>query len=248
MLLCAAPALLGDTQYYEHSFFDNSLMPDAYFYSSGKPSAPSTLELVHGHLPVNTKIFITPPNALQMSWQSAVNGGWDAEIRVVNFRNRRIQFQGDTLYFWCYSPQGIAAADLPLVRLEDVGRNFSGPLPLGEFAGDLSAARWVQVKIPLSRFVTASIHDFSAQNLRIIVFSQNVADGAKHTLVIDEIRIDSVDAATTSLPPAAAIRNEAKQLEPSSSRSCAAKSFCKELRAPHRPALAGARFRFRRRE
>jgi len=70
-----------------------------------------------------------------MTWQSAINGGWDAEIRVVNFRNRRIEFQGDTLYFWCYSQQGIAAADLPLVRLEDVGRNFSGPLPLGEFAG-----------------------------------------------------------------------------------------------------------------
>src|SRR6202045_1296641 len=133
-LLCAVPAVRGDTQYYEHSFFDNSLMPDSYFYSSGKPSAPSNLELVHDHLPVNTKIFITPPNALQLSWQSAKNGGWDAEIRVVNFRNRRIQFQGDTLYFWCYSEEGIAAADLPLVRLEDVGGNFSGSLPLEEFA------------------------------------------------------------------------------------------------------------------
>ena len=210
-LLCGAPTLLGDTKYYEHSFFDNSAMPDAYFYSSGKPSAPSTLELVYGHLPVNTEIFITPPNALQMVWQSAVNGGWDAEIRVVNFRNRPIQFQGDTLYFWCYSPQRIGAADLPLVRLEDVGRNFSGPLPLGEFSGDLPAARWVQVKIPLSRFVTASIHDFSAQNLRIIVFSQNAADGAKHSLIIDEIRIDY--AAATSLPPATALEKNPRRSE-----------------------------------
>jgi len=215
VLLFAAPALLADTQYYQHSFFDNSAMPDAYFYSSGKPSAPSTLELVHGHLPVNAKIFITPPNALQLSWQSAVNGGWDAEIRVVNFRNRLVQFQGDTLYFWCYSQQGIAAADLPLVRLEDAGRNFSSPLSLGEFAGDLPVGRWVQVRIPLSRFVTASIHDFSAQNLRIIVFSQNIADGAKHTLVIDEIRIDSKEAAT-SWPPAAASENGARRLESSS--------------------------------
>jgi hypothetical protein len=204
VLLCAAPAVLGDTHYYEHSFFDNSLMPDAYFYSSGKPSAPSTLELVHSYLPVNTKIFLTPPNALQLSWQSVINGGWDAEIRVVNFRNRRIHFQGDTLYFWCYSQEGIVAGDLPLVRLEDVGRNFSGPLPLGEFAGDLPAGRWVQVKIPLSRFVTASIHDFSAQDLSIIVFSQNTADGAKHALVIDEIRIDSADAAAEPMRAAVA--------------------------------------------
>jgi len=214
--LCGvAPALLGDTRYYEHSFFDNSAMPDAYFYSSGKPSAPSTLELVHGHLPVNTKIFVTPPNALQIAWQSVPNGGWDAEIRVVNFRNRRIHFQGDTLYFWCYSQQAIAATDLPLVRLEDVGRNFSGPLPLGEFAGDLPAGRWLQVKIPLSRFVTASIHDFSAQNLRIIVFSQNAADDAKHTLLIDEIRIDSAETAT-SFPLTAAPDNAAEQSKASS--------------------------------
>src|SRR3984893_1215832 len=227
VLLCGTPALHGDTKYYNHSFFDNSLMPDTYFYSSGKPSAPSMLELVHGHLPVNTKVFVTPPNALQLSWQSAVNGGWDAEIRVVNFRNRRIQFQGDTLFLWCYSAQGIAAADLPLVRLEDVGRNFSGPLPFGEFAGDLPAARWVQVKIPLSRFVTASIHDFSAQNLRIIVFSQNAADGAKHTLVIDEIRIDSEKAATLSR--AAAPENDANPSKFSSAlpapRDLTAKSY-----------------------
>jgi hypothetical protein len=197
ILLSSPFAMLGDSQYYQHSFFDNSAMPDAYFYSTGRPSAPSTLELVHGHLPVNARIFLTPPNALQLSWQSEVNGGWDAEIRVVNFRNRRIQFEGDTLYFWCYSQQGIAAGDLPLVRLEDVGRNFSGPLALGKFAGDLPAGRWVQVKIPLARFATASIHDFSAQNLRIIVFSQNAADGVRHTLLIDEIRIDSEKAATS---------------------------------------------------
>jgi exo beta-1,2-glucooligosaccharide sophorohydrolase (non-reducing end) len=229
VLLCGTPALHGDTKYYNHSFFDNSLMPDTYFYSSGKPSAPSMLELVHGHLPVNTKVFVTPPNALQLSWQSAVNGGWDAEIRVVNFRNRRIQFQGDTLFLWCYSAQGIVAADLPLVWLEDVGRNFSGPLPFGEFAGDLPAARWVQVKIPLSRFVTASIHDFSAQNLRIIVFSQNASDGAKHTLVIDEIRMDSENAAARSLPPTAARENEAEQPESRSTlpapRNLTAKSY-----------------------
>src|ERR1700719_3541728 len=211
-LLCVGPALLGDTQYYQHSFFDNSLMPDAYFYSSGKTSAPSVVELVQGHLPVNTKIFITPPNALQLSWKSALNGGWDAEIRVVNFRNRQIQFQGDTLFFWCYSQEGIAAGDLPLVRLEDVGRNFSGPFPFGEFAGDLPAGRWVQVKVPLSRFVTGSIHDFSARNLRVIVFSQNAADGAKHTLLIDEIRIDSAGAAA-SLSVAAALGSDPNPLK-----------------------------------
>jgi hypothetical protein len=202
-----APVGRADTRYYEHSFFDNSLPnPEGggYFYSSGRPSAPSTLEVIDGRLPVETGSFLTPPNALRLAWRSMPDGGWDAEIHVVNFRNRHIRFDGDTLYLWCYSPQGIAARDLPLLRLQDVARNFSAPLPFGQFSGDIPPATWFQVKIPLAKFATASLHEFVAQNLAAIVFSQEAADGTKHTLILDEIRIDSATAAAAS-PPRTAI-------------------------------------------
>jgi len=42
-------------EYYRHTLFDNSLTQDAYFYSSGKASAPSSLELVNGKLPSKPK-------------------------------------------------------------------------------------------------------------------------------------------------------------------------------------------------
>jgi exo beta-1,2-glucooligosaccharide sophorohydrolase (non-reducing end) len=190
LALAGASGGRADTRYYEHSVFDNSLTPDAYFYSSGTLSPPSTLELVNGKLPVESGRFITPPNALRLAWQSLADGGWDAEIRVINFRNRLTRFQGDSLYFWCYSAAVIPAANLPLLRLSDVGGNFSAALAWGEFAGDLPAGRWVQVRIPLKRFVTASIHDFSAQELKTMVFSQGGADGVKRTLILDEMRID----------------------------------------------------------
>jgi hypothetical protein len=206
-LLGTAPGTRADTRYYAHSFFDNSLMPDAYFYSSGRSSAPSVLELVHGNLPVERDLFVTPPNALRLTWQSKPDGGWDAQIRVVNFRNREIRFQGDTLYFWCYSQDVIPAANLPHLRLEDVARNFSAPLDWRQFAGDLPAGRWIQIRIPLSQFVTASLHEFSPQNLRTIVFSQNAPDGVKHTLLLDEIRIDFADA--SAAPTNAATANPA---------------------------------------
>src|SRR5258708_27761531 len=46
--LCASLSVAhADTEYYRHTLFDNSLTQDAYFYSSGTASAPSTLELVH---------------------------------------------------------------------------------------------------------------------------------------------------------------------------------------------------------
>jgi hypothetical protein len=99
------PSLVhGHTDYYRHTYFDNSLSLDFYFYSSGQ---------------VESRIFLTPPNALRLQWQSQTGGGWEAGVRVVNFRNRLPEFSGDSLYFWCFAPQAIASADLPLAVLSD---------------------------------------------------------------------------------------------------------------------------------
>ena len=51
-LLIAVGHARGDQNYSDQVFFENSLSPENYFYSSGKVSAPSTLALVDGKLPV----------------------------------------------------------------------------------------------------------------------------------------------------------------------------------------------------
>jgi exo beta-1,2-glucooligosaccharide sophorohydrolase (non-reducing end) len=196
LLLGAVLQLLGggyvqaDTDYYHHTFFDNSLEPDAYYYSSGKASAPSTLALVNGRLPVDGKTFFTPPNALRLEWQAQPGGGWEAQVEVMRFRNREITFRGDTLYFWCDSPEGIPGAALPVIRISDTSRNFSAPLRLELFARDVPAKQWMRVAIPLSQFAAASIHPLDPNRLDSIVLSQATADGNAHTLLIDEIGID----------------------------------------------------------
>jgi hypothetical protein len=203
-LFCIATFLLpalarGNSDYYRHTYFDNSLNSDFYFYSLGQASPPSSLEQKNWKLPVETKIFLTPPNALRLEWQSQAGGGWEAEVRVVNFRNRFPAFSGENLYIWCFAPQAISAADLPLIVLSDTREglqvaelpgSFTQPLPFGKFAGDLPAGRWVQVRIPLSEFRTASIYAFQQQYLQNIIFLQGRADGARHTLILDEIRVD----------------------------------------------------------
>lgn len=180
----------SDTDYYRHVFFDNSITPDAYYYSGGRASGPSTLRLQNGKLPVETGIFFTPPNALRLEWQSMPNGGWEAEIRVVNFRNREIRFLGDTLFFWLYASQAVSATDLPFMRLLDMNGNFSAPFRLGKFAGAIRADHWVQVKIPLDHLVTGSIHTFDPHHLQSVSFGQSNVDAKPHMLIIDEIRID----------------------------------------------------------
>jgi exo beta-1,2-glucooligosaccharide sophorohydrolase (non-reducing end) len=50
---------------------------------------------------VEKQLFLTPSNALRISWRSEPGGGWDAEIHIVNFRNRSPELKGKNLYFWC---------------------------------------------------------------------------------------------------------------------------------------------------
>lgn len=205
-LLCAAPAVGGQADYYRHEIFDNSVTPDSYFYSSGSAQAPSTLKLVRDKLPVETQVFHTPPNALRIEWQSQPGGSWKAEVRTVAFRNRLPGLSGTNLYFWCYSATAIRASELPRMVLSTTPGSFSHPLPLGQFSGNIPAGRWVQVRIPFSSIQSAGIHAFRPEQLQNVIFLQGAADNAPHTLVVDEFRVDDdaaaapTEAAPSSLP------------------------------------------------
>ena len=140
----------SDTDYYRHTVFDNSLTPNNYFYSAAMANGGSFVEQIDSRLPVETKTFVTPPNALRLGWQSQPGGGWVAEVRVMNFRNRFPEFAGHNLYFWVYAPQAISAADLPSIVLStareglqvaEFPASFTDPLPIGKFTGDLPAGR-----------------------------------------------------------------------------------------------------------
>jgi len=201
--LFVTPASHASTEYYRHAFFDNSLTTDSYFYSSGQASAPSSLDLQKDKLPIENHVFLTPPNALRLEWQSQPGGSWEAEVHIVNFRNRLPGLSGSNLYLWFYAPQAIPGADLPRVVLSNAREglqvaefpgSFTEPVSLGKFTGDLPAGRWVQVKIPLSEFRTASIYEFRPQQLQNVVFLQGHADGVRRTLIVDEIRIDDDEA------------------------------------------------------
>jgi len=213
--LFVAP-VYGETDYYRHVFFDNSLTSDFYFYSSANASAPSTLVQKNSRLPVETKTFLTPPNALRLEWRSNPGGGWEAELHVVNFRNRFPGFEGSHLSFWCFAPQGISAADLPFITLSNTGEglqvaefpgSFTESLPLSKFSGNLPARRWVQIRMPLSAFHSGSIYEFQAKYLQNIIFHQGRTDGAPHTLILDEIRIDDPTAAERAQEPLPAPQN-----------------------------------------
>ncbi len=179
-----AVALHAQTAYFQRVIFDNSLTPDTYFYSAGKASAPSAVELSGGKLPVDKHFFHTPPNALRLSWKSLPQGGWDAEIQLYAWRNRPLFFPGDTLSFWCYTSEPIA--QLPRLVLKDAQKQFTGPLTIHR---GLPARQWTQIKIPFRQFATASIHSFDPHRTTSVFFIQGSADSTVHTLFIDDVEI-----------------------------------------------------------
>jgi exo beta-1,2-glucooligosaccharide sophorohydrolase (non-reducing end) len=195
-ILVAISCSAAASDYYNHIIFDNSITSDYYYYSGGRSVFPSTIELLSGSIPVEKNNFFSPPNALRLQWRSVAGGSWETEVRVVSMRNRPTNFLGDTLYIWCYSPQEIPAADLPAIQLEDEEHNFTAPLKLDGLAGDLPAKRWVQIRLPLNEFETASVHAFQARQLHSIYFSQSETDNTPRTLIIDEIKIDDRGAAS----------------------------------------------------
>jgi exo beta-1,2-glucooligosaccharide sophorohydrolase (non-reducing end) len=197
--LLAAPWAFAQTAYYRHAIFDNSQQTDYYWNSTAQVAAPSTLESRNRHLPVETQHFLSPPNALRLQWQSRVGGGWDAEIHLVNYPNRYPELSGSELFFWLYAPQAISAADLPELVLSDAREglqvatfpgSFTIPEPLGKYTGDLPAGTWVQVRVPLAALKSASIYEFQPERLQSVVFKQGRADGAPHTLIVDQLRVD----------------------------------------------------------
>lgn len=198
------------SDYYRHAIFDNSLTSDSYFYSAGSASGQSFLEQKNFRLPVETKVFLTPPNAIRLQWQSAPEGGWTAEIATADLRNRMPGLSGHNLYFWIFSPQRISAEDLPKIVLSNAREgmqvaefpaSFSAPLDLGKYTGDVPAGKWIQVRIPLSDCRTASIYPFKPEYVENITFHQGRADNVRHTLIVDEIRVDD-DSADSSVLPA----------------------------------------------
>ncbi|RRA48711.1 glucoamylase family protein [Acidipila sp. EB88] len=197
----AAQPCWADQHYSQEVFFENSLAAHAYPYSKGTVTAPSMLALVDGKLPVENREYISGPNALALQWLSRENGGWDTQLDVYQWRNRVIDWAGDTLYVWLWSEQGIHNNQLPQIALADVDDGHTLPVSLGAFTANLKARHWTRVAVPLARFTSASHKPFRARRLGSVILSQGAADGVSHVLYMDDIRIEGAQHAERPKPP-----------------------------------------------
>ena len=172
-------------------YFQDSPGTEYYDFSWMELTAPSELERLGSDLhkfPVET--VIAPQqgvNSLRLKWRSVDGGSWVAIAAGDGWTPKDIS-DTDSLVFWLQSIEGISAANLPKIFMEDVDNLKSIFLSLSAYQGDLSAGEWTRIRVPMSAFLTSG-DGVDYTHIKTIGFGQDLADGTAHTLLIDNMRV-----------------------------------------------------------
>lgn len=183
--------------------FSNSFAQSVYFFRDSDQSGyydtglafksgPSNIQQSgpsNDKIPTSTNIVFAGENSLRLTWTSNTGGNWDALVIAPGFPFQNIT-QTDTLAFWAYSQEGITKDLLPLIYLEGApGITKSNKYAIADYADDLPAATWTQIKIPLQAlFEDTNQTNIIFSQIKAIIFGQGIADGTPHTLYVDEVR------------------------------------------------------------
>ncbi len=192
MLICASVNAYSQS----YAFFTDS--PNSLYYepSWGSVSGGSQLELVNtDKCPVETSQAYSGTNSLRLKWTSKSGGNW--KIAITDEWSGHDITKIDTLSFYVYSSDGLAASSLPVIYLEDLSGNKTLQRLISKYTGDIPAKVWTKISIPASIFKSTT-GSTDITKIKDVYFEQFPSDGVEHTLFVDEIRMTSNN---SSLPP-----------------------------------------------
>ncbi|NTW23316.1 MAG: T9SS type A sorting domain-containing protein [Lentimicrobium sp.] len=173
-------------------YFQDSPDSDFYDFSWMELTAPSELERKGDELRKFPVESIIPAkqglNSLRLKWRSAAGGDWVAIAAGTSWEAKNLS-ETDTLMFWLYSLEGITAANLPKIFLEDINNVKTTKHAFASWSPEtLPITTWVKISVPMSLFLTAGDPvDFT--NIKTVGFAQNATDNLPHTLLVDDMRV-----------------------------------------------------------
>jgi hypothetical protein len=199
-------AAIAQTVYENHVVFDNARGLGWYYYSAGEQVGPSSLDLVNGKLPLETKTVHSPANAIRLSWTSKTGGSWWASIQTPQIWGTRLAFKGDALSLWVYADDAIDGGSTPRIMLGDQGGNGNPAIDLTATTPVIPARRWTRIVLPFAAFKGATEgtadQKFDPSKLSQLTLVQGLDDGKPHTLIIDDIRVTDAKTVDTAPPGA----------------------------------------------
>ncbi len=172
-------------------YFQDSPTPIMYDYSWMELTPPSELTRLgtdFRKFPINEEVEAAQGmNSLSLTWKSVSNGNWFAIAAGLDWSAKNLT-DTDTLHFFLYSMDGLGKQLLPLVFMEDVNNLKTTFHNFQPYCQDLQQNVWTRITIPMSLFLEAGdAVDFT--KIKTIGFTQGIADGQTHTLLIDDMRV-----------------------------------------------------------
>ncbi len=206
-LFCSVALAAGQAKPDLVIFDENPGGGDYYDASYGFSSGASSLTLAgpnvpRDKLPVLASQAYSGANSGLLQWRSAPGGAWRVFLASPGWVPRNAAGY-DSVVFYVNAPVPVASALLPVVDLEDNTNlsahavSLAGYLPSG-IDGDTTT--WERVSIPLTAF--SPYNGFNPAILKDVNVAQGDADGAVHTMWVDNVRIIAAGPPDTTRPSA----------------------------------------------
>ncbi|WP_242918600.1 glucoamylase family protein [Pontibacter liquoris] len=181
------PALAQETPY-TRVFFDNSLMPENYFYSSASYTSPSWVKNSTGKLPVSEDLFFTPGNALELQYTSAKGGKWQAQVLYHPLRGVDFFRPQEKLVFYLLVKSQTVVSELPAIAIGmREAKKLSEAVSLQPYISKYKTGEWLRVEVPLSAFKGLSFG--KPDEVDVVAYQQQSDDGKHHELYLDQLEL-----------------------------------------------------------
>lgn len=178
--------LTSDFEVADKVLFSESSHANYHDFSWVNVTAPSTFVTPQaGKIAATTSVAKNGTSSLKLEYQSKQGGDWMAAVAGPSWVPYDIS-ESQSIEFWVYATQNIAAADLPNVFLETVAGAKSPKIAMSNYAGSIAANEWKRISMPIKDWKDqAPSFDFST--VKTVFFSQLNNNTNSVTLFIDDI-------------------------------------------------------------
>ena len=185
---------------YETVYFRNGRTDGYLYHSNVRQEGASTVENVKGKIPLSEEESYSPDNSLRLSYFSAEEGNWEAEVQYEQLRGQENMLVPDCLKMLVKTEN---RENLPDVSFRMGNGTATEAVPMSKYiAGERDG--WIQVSIPLGDLEGFDISFKSVENTEeversyrdlyktAVVFSQGETKGS-NTIYLDDIRMLKVE-------------------------------------------------------
>lgn len=207
--LIASINMAAQEYQYTCTFFTNSPMTGDYFFSRTSGTGKSYISNLNGKLPVSELFFHTPGNALQLQYQNAGGGKWQAAVYRSEKRGMEFFKTAAFLSCWIFNTSATDDKELPLVQLMKADSSLTEAFPV-----KAPINHWQRLLIPVTAI--EKFNPAKPEEIIGIVFSQQGnTNGIQQTIYVDDIEFVTSEkpAAITGTPVITSAKGYAKHID-----------------------------------